>query len=257
MAIFKNESHILEEWIEHYIQEGVDFFYLINNNSTDQFMNIIDKYKDKICLYNRTGEAQQHKHYNSIVPDIKKDTEWLLVCDLDEFVFATKDFEKIPDVIKKFLDEKEDVTQICLPWKNFSSNKHIEQPKSVIEGFTDRRCHEEWEHRNKKYMVLVDCLQRLDLHGCKRRWGISVDPKNRKPRLRGRRLYINEEELEDHSLHLNHYPIQSYNWFMKVKATRGSVRTKYNVRNEQYFAKYDEKYSGYEDNLLKNKRKAK
>ena len=26
MAIFKNESHIFEEWIEHYIKEGVELF---------------------------------------------------------------------------------------------------------------------------------------------------------------------------------------------------------------------------------------
>ena len=31
VAIFKNESHILEEWIQHYIKEGVQHFYLINN----------------------------------------------------------------------------------------------------------------------------------------------------------------------------------------------------------------------------------
>ena len=37
LSIFKNESHILEEWLNHYINEGVDHFYLLNNNSDDNY----------------------------------------------------------------------------------------------------------------------------------------------------------------------------------------------------------------------------
>ena len=40
IAIFKNESHILKEWIEHYINEGVDKFYLIDNGSTDNYIHL-------------------------------------------------------------------------------------------------------------------------------------------------------------------------------------------------------------------------
>ena len=35
VAIFKNESWILKEWIEHYLNQGVDHFFLIDNGSTD------------------------------------------------------------------------------------------------------------------------------------------------------------------------------------------------------------------------------
>ena len=35
MAIFKNESMGIREWIEHYVWQGVDKILLINNNSTD------------------------------------------------------------------------------------------------------------------------------------------------------------------------------------------------------------------------------
>jgi len=34
-AVFKNESHIMIEWIEHYLSHGVDTIYLINDESTD------------------------------------------------------------------------------------------------------------------------------------------------------------------------------------------------------------------------------
>lgn len=46
-AIFKNESHILKEWIEHYFYHGVEHIYLINDNSTDNFLNILEPYIKK------------------------------------------------------------------------------------------------------------------------------------------------------------------------------------------------------------------
>ena len=53
-AIFKNESHCLQEWIEHHLYHGVEHFYLINDESTDEFMKILQPYinKDIITLYN-------------------------------------------------------------------------------------------------------------------------------------------------------------------------------------------------------------
>jgi len=35
VAIFKNESYILEEYINHYIRQGVDKIFFIDNGSDD------------------------------------------------------------------------------------------------------------------------------------------------------------------------------------------------------------------------------
>jgi len=43
-AIFKNESVALEEWLTHYINEGVDHFFLIDNGSTDDYEPILNKF---------------------------------------------------------------------------------------------------------------------------------------------------------------------------------------------------------------------
>ena len=34
---FKNERHILYEWIHHYLLEGVDHFFLIDDHSNDEY----------------------------------------------------------------------------------------------------------------------------------------------------------------------------------------------------------------------------
>ena len=47
LVMFKNESMIIKEWFEHYLNEGVEHFYLIDNGSTDDYyekIKIYDKY---------------------------------------------------------------------------------------------------------------------------------------------------------------------------------------------------------------------
>ena len=38
MCMFKNERHIMYEFIQHYICEGVDKFILIDDNSGDNYI---------------------------------------------------------------------------------------------------------------------------------------------------------------------------------------------------------------------------
>ena len=56
---------------------------------------------------------------------------------------------------------------------------------------------------------------------------------------------------EDFAIHLNHYPIQSHEWFMQVKAKRGDVAHEHadNVRDEKYFALYNREVSVFDDEL--------
>ena len=50
LAMFKNESMIIQEWINHYIEEGVEHFYLIDNGSTDNYYEKIKMYEKYFTL---------------------------------------------------------------------------------------------------------------------------------------------------------------------------------------------------------------
>ena len=54
LAIFKNETMNLKMWIDHYLWQGVEHFYLIDNGSTDKPLAILKEYIDnseiKDCL---------------------------------------------------------------------------------------------------------------------------------------------------------------------------------------------------------------
>lgn len=42
--IFKNEAPFLKEWLDFHLTVGVDHFYLYNNNSDDNFREILEPY---------------------------------------------------------------------------------------------------------------------------------------------------------------------------------------------------------------------
>jgi hypothetical protein len=46
MAIFKNESMGIREWIEHYKWQGMDRIFMINNDSNDDWQSIVKDYPD-------------------------------------------------------------------------------------------------------------------------------------------------------------------------------------------------------------------
>ena len=44
--MFRNEAAYLKEWIEYHHLAGVEHFWLYNNNSTDQWQDVLQPYID-------------------------------------------------------------------------------------------------------------------------------------------------------------------------------------------------------------------
>lgn len=68
MAIFKNETMNLKMWLDHYLWQGVEHFYLIDNGSTDNPMTILQEYIDKgiVSYYFKPEKYNQIKHYREV-----------------------------------------------------------------------------------------------------------------------------------------------------------------------------------------------
>jgi hypothetical protein len=252
-AIFKNESHIFNEWLEHYINQGVEKFYLIDNGSTDDYMKEIQRFMDKITLFRDEKRYAQDEHYNRyVLPLCKQETEWLLVCDLDEFIYARKSFETIMEYLQTLPDH---VSAVRIPWKMFGSNGFKEQPKRVVRSFLMRD-----SVRNKSYFgsVYKTIVRTSKLTLINHHWplisdGTYIDPDN-KPVKDPRNIPLfTEQELEGYYLHNNHYRLQSFNWFMKVKVPRGDAFCQHgdSVRKESYFYEQDSLCNSVYDDELK------
>jgi len=253
ISIFKNESHIFEEWIQHYIHQGVDKLYLIDNNSDDNYLKILQPYIDTnvIELIVDTRSQIQVDAYNRHFLDKSKEYDWCMVVDLDEFVYARKGFK----TIKEYLSTLDDsISQIFIPWKIFGSNKYKEQPQSIIKSFTKRTnydkpsgCqgvvyHNDYKYSLIKCIVKTKYLKHFNIHSHITTNNNYISSDNRNDNLHPTMKEfskIDEQILENSFLHLNHYVIQSYNWFMNVKVKRGCATTIYNPRTETYFLGFD------------------
>lgn len=265
IAIFKNESHILNEWLNHYISQGVEKFFLIDNNSNDNYLDILRPYIDKgiVELSIDRRQSCQSAAYNDHYFIKCKQYDWAIVCDLDEFIYARKGYQTIKAYLEDVNQLMPTVTEVCIPWKMFSSNgfntMDKPQPSSVIQSFTKRAYYDKQTKcegvavivDNRKYglrknIVKTKPLLRLDIHNSEttNKQSISTYDHITKIDLNGNSeglCEIGEHVLEESFLHLNHYAIQSKEWFMKVKATRGDAHGAYknHVRNEEYFNRYD------------------
>ena len=270
VAIFKNEAHIIDEWIAHYINEGVNHFYLIDNGSDDMYLEKIQSFIDKgiITLFSDGEKWAQVKLYNQYVLPIKNDSEWLMVCDLDEFIYARNGYDTISDYLNS---RPNNTAMIRIPWKMFGSNGNKKQPASVIDSFT-KRCEyineiehpgmRDPSHSSSKVIVRTKFLSYVNIHQCDlKKWpkrviensngqAITMEDPNHQ--------YIDECLLNESFLHLNHYAIQSLDWFMKVKMTRGAADTERHeqIRNKDYFLKYDLTTNQIEDSELSLKTNA-
>jgi len=137
-AVFKNESHILKEWIEHYLYHGIEHIYMINDNSTDEFLDILQPYlqNNTVTLYNagiydyKGGSWPQAEYYNKYFLKHLNETKWFGIFDLDEFLYSPKHLDlKIP------LKDFEDKHQLQINWVHFGSNGFKEQPNGVVNNF--------------------------------------------------------------------------------------------------------------------------
>lgn len=248
MAIFKNEGDVLDEWISHYLSQGVDSINLINNASNDNYMSIIAPYLDdgRARLWDDPRKHIQYIAYNERLPLLRTTTEWLLICDLDEFVYARRPFTSIRAYLKTLPFS---VSSVQVLWKNFGSSGHKKQPpRGIRRGFTHRIDYRlakpTWGMNSDKicckYITRTSRVRNLGLHRADLFWGANqlsdghiISPADSQP--------ISEELLERSALHLNHYFIQSEDRFRRVKATRGSAISEngepaYTI---EYFMNYD------------------
>ena len=231
LAIMKNEAMNLKIWIDHYIWQGVDHIYIIDNNSDDTSVQIIEDLINNgypITLYKLYKQHKQAKHYRYVYDKekLQKKTKWLIVADLDEFFYCNN--SKISNELKHF----EDYDYISSKWRMFGSNNCIKHPKDIRISLTKRV---EELNFNTKYIFQTKNIysKSVNIH-----WLNDG--------------YTNKIDLSE-IFRLNHYPIQSKDFFEKVKMTRGDAdaESSDNVRDWNYFEKYNLN-TDHEDNDLKN-----
>ena len=226
LAIFKNESMIIQEWIEHHLWQGVEHFYLIDNGSNDNYLEILQPYIDKniVTLYYLPEKYKQTEHYNYVFNKIKNDIKWLAIIDIDEYLYGKDD--TLVEYLKSI--KREDIMMIITFWCVFGSNGHINHPKSIRNDFTKRS---ELIEKTCFSKSIISCLDEYET--------VAMHAHRYKPfKYSGNdRIIINPDDIR-----INHYQILSKEYFEKVKMNRGDViivERDNNYRTWEYFNSID------------------
>lgn len=161
-AIFQNEAPYLREWLEFHKLQGVEHFYLYNNNSQDGFQEVLDPYlKSKevtLTDWSFTYDDGDHAEWLSIqtgaymdcIRRHKHDARWIAFIDIDEFLFCPNG-QKLPAVLKEYSK----YAGVCVNWQKFGTS-HVEEllPGSLlIESLT--LCSTPRDRENKFYKSIV------------------------------------------------------------------------------------------------------
>ena len=281
-GIFRNESHIINEWLRHYVEEGVEHFYLIDHASTDNYEDEIAEFRDKITLFKDSTDNLEIKKknpddnvqitlYKKYITPILHETKWIICSDLDEFMWSTNG--TIADQLRTIDDT--DIGLIAIPWTLYGSSGLEMQPRHVVPSFTKRQNYDTTEQKrflnfedkdtlgvrtNVKCIARAEAITNVGAHPhfmlIDFDKGYTVADENLEVKNYSISLadgYVSEERLKKAKIILNHYVVQSKDWFKRVKMTRGDACFEKNTRDEQYFKDFN--VNDIEDDRLYQKNK--
>lgn len=218
----KNEGMVIEEFIDHYLWQGVEKIYLIDNGSTDDMRKRIEPYVSlgKVEYFFRPQPYKQFEHYNEVYKKVRNECKWVIVCDADEYIYnRAADAE---GGIRKYLEglDYEKVGVIYVQWKMFGSSGWVEQPEGGIRKSFLWRAKDINAHT--KAIVNTRWVKEVNIH-------VSDCDESKEV------IHAPEE------LALNHYAIMSREYFEKVKMSRGDATQEHlnNFRDWSYFERYD------------------
>lgn len=215
-AIFKNEAPYLKEWLEFYKLIGVQHFYLYNNNSTDNYKEILQPYIEskEVDLIDwdypyALGQAQ-NSAYNNCLRKARGKVKWLGFLDLDEFLFPVQE-----NNLQTFLKQYESYGAVCANWVMFGTSdiEIIPDNTLTIEALTTRAFLDEGVHKHVKSIVRPERVVSMSAHNPTKLYRNFFQVTTDKIKFTG--PYSPTVALD--KLRINHYWTRDKKWLTTVK----------------------------------------
>jgi len=134
-SIFKDEAHNLKEWLEFHKIAGIEHFYLYNNFSSDNYLDVLKPYLDigLVTLIDWPFEKGQMTAYKHCFENYKDKNNWICFLDLDEFIVPISS-----QCVGSWLKEMESFSCVLVYWKMFGTSGLVEgdDTKLTIEQYT-------------------------------------------------------------------------------------------------------------------------
>lgn len=231
-AIAKNEGPYFKEWIEWHREQGVEKFYVYDNESTDCTKEVLQPYIESgLVEYTYfPGYRKQLAAYDDCLERFRLDARWIAFIDLDEFIVPVKD-RTVPEFLKRF----EGFPAVEINWLIYGSGGAKKKtPGTMMERF---KCHSLPNHYlNRHVKSIVDTRRVFTLVGCHEAARISGYAADSHGNLI--KKHFREREPQQDIIRINHYAVRSYEEFIEKQNRGRASGTKRTVETE-YFDRYD------------------
>lgn len=223
-AIIKNEAAYLREWIEWHLMQGVEYFYLYDNESEDSSYDVLKPFIDRgIVLYHKVfGKGMQLPSYNDCIVRYRNYSRWIAFIDADEFIVPSR--KKLSDFLKLY----ESQSAVCVNWVMFDSNGYEKKPcrKLVTEAYT--RIHKNFSSDNMHVKSIVNpkCVKCIvnPHYPLLKFFRSKVNENFKKVRL----AWVNPKDYSIQKIRINHYFSKSREEY-EAKINRGMADNKQDV----------------------------
>lgn len=231
-AIAKDEGPYFKEWIEWHRKQGVEKFYIYDNESTDCTKEVLQPYIESgLVEYTYfPGYRKQLAAYDDCLERFRFDVYWLAFIDLDEFIVPIKD-KSIPEFLKRF----EGFPAVEINWLIYGSGgAKAKIPGTMMERF---KYHSNPDHYlNRHVKSIVDTRRIFTLVGCHEAARISGYAADSHGKMI--KKHFRDREPQQDVIRINHYAVRSYEEFLEKQNRGRASGTKRTVETE-YFDRYD------------------
>lgn len=222
-AIFQNEAPYLREWIEFHKLVGATHFYLYNNLSTDNYLEILSPYVEsgEVELIDWPFESEnvtewagiQCSAYNHALNLARDVVKWLAILDTDEFLFLVKLYSLLD-----FLADYESmfIGGVCVNWQMYGTSnvEKIEPGQIMIEKLIYKAPTDYEENLHVKSIVRPERVDNAQVHRCELKPGYVLVKENSIP------WDFTKKKVKVSKVRINHYWTRDEDFFYNTKIPR-------------------------------------
>jgi hypothetical protein len=147
VAIYRDEAVYLREWVEFHRLAGVERFFLYDNFSVDDHLDVLAPYieDDIVVVHDWPVFPGQIPAYDDALRRHRDESRWIAFIDLDEFLFSPTG-QPLPEILRDY----EEHPAVLANWAVFGSSGHRTRPPGlVIENYLRRMEAEEGRQQSK------------------------------------------------------------------------------------------------------------
>jgi len=128
-AIYRDEAPYLREWIEFHRLVGVERFFLYDNLSSDEHLEVLAPYVEEgiVVLQRWPVFDPQVPAYNDCLRWHRYDSRWIALIDIDEFLFSPTG-QPLPEVLADY----EAWPGVAVAWVMFGMGGHRTRPAGLV-----------------------------------------------------------------------------------------------------------------------------